>query len=312
MLIKVKSINHRQEEFEVTDLEQLVSEFAKLVCEKFNYENGVKLIYAGRILVHTEKLSKYFSEVFTGYIVCMEEKKKQEVSQPRQSINIVNNHVPPAQAQPTQVEPAQAQPTQTNLTSIQHNRALIYTFLRMFSTIRMFNYLYFTSPDEIIRLVRNGEFDDLIQQISSQTDQINQSIINNQHTMFDIIINDGLHENLLNSIMNPFGANGTSDSTTNTDSTPAAVTTNNISRGPPEIESESDDEVQQLPPQAQQVQQVLQQVLQQTEQQSQLTEEDKANIQTLISFGYGEQEATFAYIMSNKNLDAAANILMDM
>jgi hypothetical protein len=158
----------------------------------------------------------------------------------------------------------------------------------------MFNYLYFTSPEELIRLIRVGDFDDLIQQISSQTEQINNSIINNQNTMLDVTINDGLHESLLNNIMNPTGNTG-----------------NNITRGPPEIVSEESEEAES---QVQQVQQVLQvkQVWQQTDQQNQLTDEDKANIQTLISFGYGEQEATFAYIMSNKNLDAAANILMDM
>lgn len=288
MLIKVKSINHRQEDFEVTDLEQLVSEFAKIVCEKFNYENGVKLIYTGRILLHTEKLSKYFSDVFTGYIVCMEEKKKPVAPQPNTSINIANNPVPQPQVTQTQQTP---QTPQVSTSMLEHDRALIYTFLRMFSSIRMFNYLYFTSPEELIRMIRVGDFDDLIQQISSQTEQINNSIINNQNTMLDVTINDGLRESLLNNIMNPTGASG-----------------NNITRGPPEIVSEEDEEVEETP----QVQQVLQQVLQQTEQQNQLSEDDKANIQTLISFGYGEQEATFAYLMSNKNLDAAANILMDM
>ena len=288
MLIKVKSINQRQEDFEVLDLEQLVSDFAKQVCEKFNYVNGVKLIYTGRILVNTEKLSKYFSETFTVYIVCMEEKKKQEAQQQNTSINIANNQVP--QPQVTQTPQTQ----QVSNTMLEHDRALIYTFLRMFSSIRMFNYLYFTSPEELIRLIRVGDFDDLIQQISSQTEQINNSIINNQNTMLDVTINDGLHESLLNNIMNPTGTTGTGTTGTGTTGT-TGTTCNNITRGPPEIVSEDSEE-------SEEIQQVL----------PQLSEEDKANIQTLISFGYGEQEAIFAYIMSNKNLDAAANILMDM
>ncbi len=262
MLIKVKSITQRQEEFEVNDLEQLVSDFATLVSERFNYSNGIKLIYAGRILLHTEKLSKYFTEGFTGYIVCMEEKKKQEL-QPPQNITINNAITRPPPSVPSSESPSETASiaSDNQLSSLDHNRAMIFTFMRMFSSVRLLNYLFFTILEDV-------------------------------NNMIDITFNNVLHENLLNSIINPVITAPRNHTYAEHRADPQQAQSQRVEN------QESQDEKEERQEQDEQ-------------HELQLTERDKENIQTLVSFGYNEQQAIFAYLMSNKNLDAAANILMD-
>ncbi len=316
MLIKVKSITQRQEEFEVNDLEQLVSDFAKLVCDRFNYSNGVKLIYAGRILLHTEKLSNYFTEGFTGYIVCMEEKKKQEVQssqnitinnptiQPQQNITI-NNTINNATTRPPPSPPSSESASETasvasdnQLSSLDHNRAMIFTFMRLFSSVRLLNYLFFTTPDDVNNMIRDGDFDDLIQQVTLQTETIHRSLATRENNMIDITFNNVLHENLLNSIINP-----------------VITAPRNHTYAEHRVESEQQTQTQRVENQANQDEKEERQEERQEQEEQrelELTEQDRQNIQMLVSFGYNEQQAIFAYLMSNKNLDAAANILMDI
>ncbi|MEN2500224.1 MAG: hypothetical protein MHMPM18_004391 [Marteilia pararefringens] len=42
-----------------------------------------------------------------------------------------------------------------------------------------------------------------------------------------------------------------------------------------------------------------------------LTDEDKANIEILMSLGHSKEQATITYLQCGKSLDAAANILID-
>ena len=45
---------------------------------------------------------------------------------------------------------------------------------------------------------------------------------------------------------------------------------------------------------------------------NELTDQDRVNIQTLVGFGYSEQQAIFAYFMAQKDLNLAASLLLDL
>jgi quinolinate synthase len=76
MQVKVKNIYQREEIFEV-NLEENVSVLASLVKERFNYENNVKLIYVGKVLLHEIPMKNYFNEHLKTILICLEDKNKE-------------------------------------------------------------------------------------------------------------------------------------------------------------------------------------------------------------------------------------------
>lgn len=307
MKIIVKSLTHRQEEFNI-DGDALVSELAKQVCEKFNFAYSTKLIYSGRIMNFSEKLSTYILPASTTYVVCMEEKRPAQPAQPPVMPAMPAQHVPPVPA---------AQPTQStnNSTSIETNRAVVFAFLRLLSSHPIMNYLFFTAPSMVINMLRDGEMDSLLRQFTSQANLINQSMRSRENTMINITIDEDLIGTLMEGILAP-NAMRQGDTITQVPQTAQATQQVQPVR-PTTPESEEDiameDEIPYIAPVAPAAPAAPVNLFQPAPPaQPELTPQDRVNIQTLMGFGYPEAQATMAYLMSNKSVDVAANLLMDL
>ncbi len=74
----LKQNTHTVENLELTDTVQSLAEKAK---QAFNFPDGVKLIYSGKIMEHDKLLVDYFKDNSTNsFVVCMPEKPKPAVS----------------------------------------------------------------------------------------------------------------------------------------------------------------------------------------------------------------------------------------
>ncbi len=108
----LKQVTHVIDNLELTDS-------VESLCEKvqtlYNFTDGVRLIYCGRIVEKTKTLGDYFKQDNNSFIVCMPEKAKSIVNQP---IQTAQSSQPTQSTQPTQP----TQPSQTQHNTAQSNR----------------------------------------------------------------------------------------------------------------------------------------------------------------------------------------------
>ena len=162
MNITVKNIYQREEIFEV-NLEDPLSVLASLIKERFNYENNVKIIHIGKVLLHNIIMKEYFNDIDKITLVCLEEKNK----------NIQINKI----------------------------RAIIYSFFTLVSNDTALNYLFFNNPKTIQLLLKNGHLDSLIKQFIENSDKITNILESGSNESIDIELSSELKKNILNSIL---------------------------------------------------------------------------------------------------------------
>jgi hypothetical protein len=85
----LKQNTHTVENLELTDTVQSLAEKAK---QAFNFPDGVKLIYSGKIMEHDKLLADYFKDNSTNsFVVCMPEKPKPAASNTPVTNTLVTN-----------------------------------------------------------------------------------------------------------------------------------------------------------------------------------------------------------------------------
>ncbi len=193
MQVKVKNIYQREETFEV-NLEENVSVLASLVKERFNYENNVKLIYIGKVLLHEIPMKNYFNEHLKTILICLEDKNKENYENKEEN-NEVNNE-----------ENKQENKEHNNLSEEKekelHNiRAIIYAFFTLISNDTALNYLFFNNPKTIYSLLKNGHLDDLIKQFIDSSDKISDILESGLNESIDIELTSTLKLNVLGAIL---------------------------------------------------------------------------------------------------------------
>ena len=175
MQIKVKNIAQREETFEV-NLDDEVSVLASLVKERYNYENKVKLIYIGKVLLHEKLMKEYFNEHLKILLICLEDKNKEN----KETKNIIENN--------------------KNL-ELPNVRAIIYAFFTLVSNDTGLNYLFFNNPKTIYSLLKNGHLDDLIKQFIEKSDKISDILDSGDNDSIDIELTSTLKLNVLGAIL---------------------------------------------------------------------------------------------------------------
>ncbi len=174
MQVKVKNIYQREETFEV-NLEENVSVLASLVKERFNYENNVKLIYIGKVLLHEIPMKNYFNEHLKTILICLEDKNKE--------INLSEDK------------------TEDKKIELHNIRAIIYAFFTLISNDTALNYLFFNNPKTIYSLLKNGHLDDLITQFMEQSEKISDILESGENESIDIELSSTLKLNVLGAIL---------------------------------------------------------------------------------------------------------------
>ncbi len=185
MQVKVKNIYQKEEFFEI-NLEDTVSVLASLVKERFNYENNVKLIYVGKVLLHDIPMKKYFNENLKIILICLEDKNKEI----KEENNLVEDNLGEEKDKDKDKEK-----------ELHNIRSIIYAFFTLVSNDTALNYLFFNNPKTIYSLLKNGHLDDLIKQFIEQSDKISDILESGDNDSIDIELSSTLKLNVLGSIL---------------------------------------------------------------------------------------------------------------
>ena len=104
----LKQVTHVIENLQLTDS---VETLCHKVEELYNFTEGVRLIYCGRIIEKTKTLGEYFKEDNNSFIVCMPEKAKTVINPPVQEPQTQSTNQPNQQTQSTNQPNQQTQST---------------------------------------------------------------------------------------------------------------------------------------------------------------------------------------------------------
>ncbi len=193
MQVKVKNIYQREETFEV-NLEENVSVLASLVKERFNYENNVKLIYIGKVLLHEIPMKNYFNEHLKTILICLEDKNKENYENKEENKEEIKDE--------TKEDNNLLEDISKDKQKELHNiRAIIYAFFTLISNDTALNYLFFNNPKTIYSLLKNGHLDDLIKQFIDSSDKISDILESGLNESIDIELTSTLKLNVLGAIL---------------------------------------------------------------------------------------------------------------
>jgi hypothetical protein len=183
MQVKVKNISQREEIFEI-NLEDKVEVLASLVKERFNYENNVKLIYIGKVLINDIFMKNYFNENLNTILICLEDKSK------------LNNSELDSNIKEEKIE----EKIDDKL-ELRNVRSILYAFFTLIANDSALNYLFFNNPESIYSLLKNGYLDDLIKQFISQSDKIGDILETGMNESIDIELTSEFKINVLGAIL---------------------------------------------------------------------------------------------------------------
>ena len=277
MQLTVKDLKSVTHEFTDVDCDQLVSDFAQQVKQKYNYPDGVRLIYSGRILDQTKKMSEYFTNMNNGYVVCMPEKTKNTTSAPASTPTSTPASVPastPASVPAsTPISASAGTPAVTNNTySVEQVHAMMMVFTRFIKASPDIFYMFSTNDAQFQQFMLSPIFmSGVLQPIASSSTDIMNAIQNGTDINVPI----------------PLFGNTTSGLTPTTSTTP--------STGPTQTTGESPLEPLTSP----------------FDNSTTLSQDDHKNIDELCQLGFDKTIVTQAYVMAGKNKDLTASMLFE-
>lgn len=181
MQVKVRNVSQREEIFEI-NLEDKVSVLASLVKERFNYENNVKLIYIGKVLIHDILMKNYFNESVNIILICLEDKSKANDNIETDKVEKLEDNI-------------------DNKLELRNVRSILYAFFTLISNDTALNYLFFNNPESIYSILKNGYLDDLITQFINQSDKISDILESGNNESIDIQLTPELKINVLGAIL---------------------------------------------------------------------------------------------------------------
>lgn len=274
MQLTVKNLKHESHVFDDVNADDTVETFAGKVKEVFNYPDGVRLIYCGRILEKDKLMCDYFKEVNNGFVVAMPEKSK-AVSAPVSA---------PASAPPS--APATSVSNNTNLPTVTPTnstqtytldqiRAMIFVFTRVIKATPDIFYTFCTNDAQFQQFMASPIFmNAILQPLASSSTSIMQSLQNGVDFTVPISMNV-LHTGLTSAGVSP----------TPISSTGPVPTTGPLPDDAPLTFGDDN--------------------------QTTLTPNDHQNIQELCGLGFDVTLVTQVYVMSGKNKEVTASMLFE-
>ncbi len=317
MKLVIKDIKGSTFELDNITEDTSVENISNQVCEKYNYTNGVRLIYCGRILEQNKLVGDYIKNNFSGFIVCIPNKP------------IINNLQAPTQ----EAQPTQQQNQETQQTPEVNNNQRTYTIDEIRAVLLIYTQFIRTTPDIFHIFCTNGysfqEFimspiftNTLLMPFLTASQDILHAV--NSHTSVEVTIPTSNGETVIsNTLIN----------TRNTQSQNSVPINTVIQRPPPEIlpsgppsasssrpvspplinttQPQRSIQTPLLNPLPTLTPDNFQQILQTQIQETILTEEDINNIAELVCLGFQEDLAKRVYILTNKNKSLSASLLFD-
>jgi len=175
MQLTVKDLKSVTHEFTDVDSDLLVSDFALQVKEKYNYPEGVRLIYSGRILDQTKKMSEYFTNMNNGYVVCMPEKTKNVVPAPAS----VPAPVPVPVSAPVSASVSTPTPIANTTYTLEQIQAMMMVFARFIKASPDIFYMFSTNDAQFQQFMLSPIFmSGVLQPLASTSNQIVSAVQN--------------------------------------------------------------------------------------------------------------------------------------
>ena len=279
MKLTVKDLKSITHEFTDVDYDLNVSDFALQVKKKYNYPEGVRLIYSGRILDQTKKMSEYFTNMNNGYIICMPEKSQNVVPAPTPVSTPA--HTPISTPAPTPVSTPDHTPVSTpaptpieNTTyTLEQIRAMMLVLTSFIKATPDIFYMFSTNDAQFQQFMLSPIFmSRILQTLASTSNQIVSVVHNN--TDINVPVPIPIFSN----------TNGVLQSTGTSQSTGTPQTSTNEANEPLSFSSDNS---------------------------TTLSQDDHKNIDELCQFGFDKTIVTHAYIIAGKNKDLAATMLFE-
>ena len=174
MQLTVKNLQHVSHVFDDVNADDTVETFAGKVKEVFNYPDGVRLIYCGRILEKDKLMCDYFKEVNNGFVVAMPEKSKPAPAPAPASASIPDTSVPNNTNLPT-VTPTNSTQTYT----LDQIRAMLFVFTRVIKATPDIFYTFCTNDAQFQQFLASPIFmNGILQPLASTSTSIMQSLQN--------------------------------------------------------------------------------------------------------------------------------------
>ena len=304
MQLTVKNLQHVSHVFEDVNPDETVETFSVKVKEIFKYPDGVRLIYCGRILEKDKQMSEYFKEVNNGFVVAMPEKTNTTSAKPVSNTN--TSHPIPVSPSVININtntntntnaninlPTVALTNSTQTYTLDQIRTIMFVFARVIKATPDMFYMFCTNDTQFEQFLASPIFTSgILQPLANASTNITQSLQNGIDFTVPISMNTIQTElsntNLTSSFNNIISSNpGSTGSLTQTDSAPLTFGHNgeNGDNG----DNENNDDVNQTT----------------------LTQQDNNNIQELCDLGFDITLVTQTYIMTGKNKELAASMLID-
>ena len=329
MKVTVKDLKHNSHELDNVDPEQTVGAFGQTVKELFKFPDGVRLIYCGRILDNNKKLSEYFTENNTGFIVCMPQalpKSTQSTqTQSIQNLNVSQNastnvspnastNVSPNANQSSSTTAPTTLPTtlpstlptlspmssNTQTYTVDQIRAMMVVFARVLKVSPDLFYMFSTNDTQFQNFMLSPTFsNDILAPLLQSSNMIVNALQNGTDINVPIPIFGRRNNNTNTTNLNTLNTLNTTNTTNTTNlNTLNMTTTNPGSTGnlPQTYDTYGDNN----------------NLFTETEDMNTtLTEDDHKNIQELCQFGFPIDIVTQTYILTNRNKELAATMLFE-
>ncbi len=327
----LKQVTHIIENLELTDS-------VESLCEKvqalYNFTDGVRLIYCGRIVDKTKTLGEYFKEDNNSFVVCMPEKAKNIINSTQETYTQAQAATPSPTPSPTPT-PTQA-PSQTNTQArtqtytSEQIRALLVVFMQFIRASPDVFYIFCTNQRAFQELLLSDMFANMVvtPMLDASTQIVNAINTNSEISIpVPVLTNNSRQQNIFGNfnqsnqvpnIINTASANIQSQTSQTSQATHQSQQTqpvqinqilNSINQLNIEEDNEEDQEAQVDASPINQINQIDQHIRQA---ESQLTESDKNNIDELAALGFSTEIVTQTYIMCGKNKEVTASILFEL
>jgi len=204
-------------------------------------------------------------------------------------VNTPPVNVPQVNVPPVNVPPLNTPQTSEQLYNFNQVRAALVGMLRFISTNQLLNYTYFTSPSEFYNIMRSDAFVDIIHQVLEHSNEIASALNENGNMTVEIEM--------------PSNTGHNSNPAPTSTSTPTLAPTSTPTLAPTSTPTFTPTSTPTFTPTS---------TLTPTTNNNELTQQDRTNIQTLIGFGYSEQQVIITYLMAGKDVNLAASLLLDL
>ena len=315
MQLTIKDLKNITRVIDNLNLTDSVESLCDKVKNLYNYPNGVRLIYSGRVIDITKNLSDYFKEDTNTFVVCMPENSKPPQTQTQAQVQVqvqVQAPTVQTQTQSVQAQSVQAQPESVGY-SVEQIQATLILFMQFVRSSPDMLHMFCVDSQSLQNIMLSDLFvNTLLNPILSCTQPIVNAINSQTNISVSIPSFSNINSLFTNGQLSTFPPQSDSSAPT-VPSAPSAPTVPSAPSAPSTPSAPSVPSAQTVPnPTYNDDDDDDDEDEDEDEDENKLNELDNLNIEELVSMGFTLETVTETYIMCNKSKEMTASVLVDM